>query len=107
MSFNIYYTSWFAKELKHLFKKYPSIKDDLYQLVKQLEIKPETGTPIGNNCYKIRMAIKSKRAGKSAGARVITFVQITKNDIYLVAVYDKSEIASLSEAEISNRLKHL
>jgi hypothetical protein len=42
----------------------------------QLEAQPKSGTPIGNDCYKIRMTISSKGKGKSGGARVITHVHI-------------------------------
>ena len=66
----------FLRDLKALSKKYPSLKDDVNDLVKQLKQHPKSGTPIGKDCYKIRLAIKSKRKGKSGGARVITCVKI-------------------------------
>ena len=65
------------------------------------------GVSIGNNFYKIRMSIRSKRSGKSGGARVITYVQIFENTIYLIAIYDKSEEATISDKELKNRLKNL
>ncbi len=34
---------------------------------------PTSGTSLGHNLYKIRLAIASKGKGKSGGARVITF----------------------------------
>lgn len=34
------------------------------------------GTPIGKDCYKIRVAVTSKGKGKSSGARLITYVRI-------------------------------
>lgn len=37
---------------------------------------PETGTPIGNNCYKIRLDIARKRKGKTGGAQIITHFAI-------------------------------
>lgn len=37
---------------------------------------PEQGTSLGNNCYKIRLAIRSKGKGKPGGSRVTTHVQI-------------------------------
>ena len=58
------------------------------------------GTSLGKNCYKIRMAITSKAKGKSGGARVITYLRVVKNTVYLMDIYDKSEQASISEQEI-------
>ena len=69
MSFNIIPTPPFEKELKQLVKKYPSIKSDIISLVKELQKEPRIGTPLGSNCYKIRMAITSKGKGKSGGVK--------------------------------------
>jgi hypothetical protein len=50
----------FKKEIKKLSKKYPSLKDDFAELVALLQLEPIMGTALGNNCYKIRLAISSK-----------------------------------------------
>jgi len=107
MSFNIIPTPPFEKELKQLAKKYPSLKKDMAALVIRLLEEPKTGTPLGNNCYKIRMAISSKGQGKSGGARVITFVQIIETTIFLLSIYDKADIANISDKELKERLKRL
>jgi mRNA-degrading endonuclease RelE of RelBE toxin-antitoxin system len=78
MSFSVVPTERFKKEAKRLVKNFPSLKNELIELTSVLEIDPETGTPLGNNTYKIRIAIKSKGKGKSGGARVITYV-VTEN----------------------------
>jgi len=62
------YLPTFVKRLKELSKKYPSLRDDFSSLLKKLEINPRTGTDLGKDCYKIRLAIKSKGRGKSGGA---------------------------------------
>ncbi|MEO5650630.1 MAG: type II toxin-antitoxin system RelE/ParE family toxin [Ginsengibacter sp.] len=107
MNYKISYTHPFAKELKHLAKKYPSIKADVSNLIKELQINPLMGIPIGNNFYKIRLAIQSKGKGKSGGARVITYVQVVNENIFLIAIYDKSESGNISDKELENRLKKL
>lgn len=107
MSFNIISTDLFEKELKHLSKKHPSIKNDLAKLGAKLLKEPLLGTPIGNNCYKIRMAIASKGKGKSGGARIITHVLVTKQNIYMLSIYDKSEAANIDNADILRRLRNL
>ena len=107
MSFNIVPTPPFEKELKHLAKKYPSIKKDMAALVGRLLEEPKTGTPLGNNCYKIRMAITSKKQGKSGGARIITFVQVVKTTVFLLSIYDKADIQNIPDNELRERLKGL
>ena len=97
----------FEKELKHLAKKFPSVKNDIADLVNDLQIDPMLGTPLGNDCYKIRIAIKSKGKGKSGGARLITHVQVTKETIYLIAIYDKSETANITDTVLFKRLERL
>lgn len=78
MSFKIEATSSFEKELKRLSKKYVSIKEDVIRLQTDLEQNPFHCVSIGRNCYKIRLAIKSKGQGKSGGAGVITCVVAVK-----------------------------
>jgi hypothetical protein len=51
------------------------------------------------------MKITSKNSGKSAGARVITYVKIDYKKITLLDVYDKEERYSLSDKELSALLK--
>jgi len=79
MSFNIIATEPFERKLKRLAKKYKSLSSDLSAVIDELAENPTLGTPIGKNCYKIRVAIASKGKGKSGGARMITFVRIVKN----------------------------
>lgn len=107
MSFKLQPTPPFERELKRLARKYPSVKKDIAALGEALLENPTLGTPLGNNCFKIRMAIASKGRGKSGGARVITYVRIIEETIFLIAIYDKSEFESLSEAVIMARLKNL
>jgi len=105
MKFDVLYTSNFKKELKRLAKKHLSLKKDLEGLISILEENPEQGTALGNECYKIRLAIKSKKKGKSGGARVISFVKIILGEVYLLSVYDKSEKEDITAKEIMVLLK--
>ena len=61
-----------------------------------LEANPKTGAPISHGCYKIRLAIASKGAGKRGGARVITYVQVVGETMFLLVIYDKSGQGSVS-----------
>ena len=100
MNFKVKLIPAFEKELRRLVKKYPSLKKEYIALVLSLEAKPEQGTALGNNCYKIRLAIGSKGKGKSGGARIITYIQITETTVNLLAIYDKSEKESISDKDI-------
>lgn len=107
MSFNIIPTPPFEKELKQLVKKYPSLKNDFALLTNKLMKEPKMGTPLGNDCYKIRMAISSKGKGKSGGARVITYLKVIETNIFLLSIYDKADAANITEKELKDRLKNL
>ena len=83
----------------------PSLKKNLLGLVDLLKENPETGASLGNNCYKIRMAISSKSKGKSGGARIITHIVVADQFVYLLSIYDKSEKADLTDGELKQLLK--
>lgn len=100
MSYEIIITDPFEKQTKKLKKKYRSLKNDLANLIESLEENPTQGVQIKENCYKIRMAISSKGRGKSGGARVITFVQIVNENVYLLDIYDKKDKSNISEKEL-------
>ncbi len=100
MSFEIKTIPSFAKELKILAKKYHSIKQEFNNLLDILEVTPNLGEPLGKNCYKIRLAIKSKNKGKSGGARIITCVKVIKKTVYLLAIYDKADLENITENDL-------
>jgi len=97
----------FDKQVKKLSKKYPSFKDDLIKLAISLSEKPIQGIPLGNDCYKIRMAISSKGKRKSKGARVLTHVYYSGKMIYMLNVYDKSALDNISQKKIKELLSHI
>lgn len=107
MSFDVVPIPEFVKELKWLAKKYRSLKAELDALGDKLAEHPTMGVPIGHDCYKIRLAIKSKGAGKSGGARVITCVVAVREEVYLLSIYDKSEQATLTDKRLKELLKQI
>ncbi len=100
MSYKILLTNRFEKELKRLVKKFPSLKEEFALLINDLDTNPTSGTFLGNDCYKIRIAISSKGKGKSGGARAISYVYVESNTIYLLTIYDKSEKEDLKTNEL-------
>lgn len=107
MSYNILLTHRFEKELKRLVKKFPSLKIEFKELIEEITKNPQEGTFIGNNCYKIRVAIESKRKGKSGGARAITYVYVESETVYLLTIYDKSEKENLKPNELKMMIANL
>ncbi len=107
MSFKIEAIPPFGRQLKRLAKKYPSIGEDLAELGNDLSENPIQGSSLGNNCYKIRLPISSKGKGKSAGARVITCVRIVEETLFLLTIFDKSDMENISDKELKSLLKFL
>lgn len=107
MSFEVKSIGVFERQARRLTKKYISLKSELWELIKGLKEHPEAGTPIGHNCYKIRIAIKSKGKGKSGGGRIITCVRVENGRVYLLTIFDKSEKASISNKELEELLEQI
>jgi mRNA-degrading endonuclease RelE of RelBE toxin-antitoxin system len=117
MKITVRITQSFKAEVKPLLKKYRSLTKDLSLLEKELIENPRLGIPLGRNAFKIRLKITSKRKGKSGGARVISLVESTlitiaafssEEDVtvYLLSIYDKSEVENISDKELSELLKN-
>ncbi len=107
MSYRLVPTSNFARELKRLAKKHPGLKKSIKDLSKILENKPKQGSPLGKHCYKIRITSPSKSTGKSGGFRVITNVLAEDSTVFLLSIYDKSEVSTLRASDIKRLLKDL
>jgi mRNA-degrading endonuclease RelE of RelBE toxin-antitoxin system len=107
MSYSIIPTDKFKKEAKRLVKKYPSLKVELNELNNLLCKHPQEGTSLGDDTYKIRIAIKSKGKGKSGGARIITYVVTKDQEVYLLTIYDKSEIDTIDDKALKKIINQL
>jgi len=90
MSYRVKTIPYFDKQAKRLAKKYPSLKSDLANLITSLLKDPFQGISLGKNCYKIRMAVKSKK------------IKGVTNDglelVEMVEVVEKRSITRRSEA---------
>ena len=90
----------FQKQAKRLARRYKSLPNDLQKLVKELKEHAALGTSLGGNAYKIRLAIASKNKGKSGGARVITYVYLQADTVYLLSIYDKADTENITDDEL-------
>lgn len=104
MAFDVLLTPDFKKELKHIAKKHKQILKDLIVLIDELMENPTMGTDLGQNVYKIRLAISGTNKGKSGGARVITYVYIEGETVYLSEIYLKSEYETVDIKAVIERL---
>lgn len=104
MSFDVVLTPDFKKELKHIAKKHKQILKDFKVLIDELIKNPTMGTDLGQSIYKIRLAISGTNKGKSGGARVITYVYIEGETIYLSEIYLKSEHDTVDIKAVIERL---
>ena len=96
MKYRISVTLEFLREMKHLSKRYKSLKEDLRNFGNDLLLNPEQGVSLGNNLRKIRIAITSKNKGKRTEI---------DTEIKLLTIYDKSERANITDKEIEDILK--
>ncbi len=107
MNYNVETIWLFDKQVKRLTKKYPSLKKELAKLINSLSSKPEQGKSLGNNFFKIRLAIASKGKGKSGGGRIITYLKISQTKVYLTYIYDKSEKGNILDKDLDMIFKIL
>ena len=107
MNYSVELSPNFKKEAKRLSKKYLSLKSELEALFKELKENPTLGTPLGNDIYKIRLAIASKNKGKSGGARVLSLVKVTQTAVLLFSIYSKGEVDNISDEKIKLLVKEL
>ena len=91
----IEYIPNFYRKIKKLSKKNKNLAKDIQALVKVLEKDPTTGTFLGEDIYKIRVANSSKNIGKRGGFRVITYYVDENNVVYLVEIYEKNSIENI------------
>ena len=107
MNFEIKTIRTFDRQIKRLVKKYPSLKKDFSSFLEDLASDPIQGIPLGQDTFKIRLAISSKNRGKSGGARIISYVQVVDETVFLLSIYDKSAKSSLDEGELDALLMEI
>ena len=95
----------FERDAKILLKKYASLKQELADLGEKLSENPTLGIPLGKDCYKIKLAIKSKGKGSSGGARVITYIITENEEVILLSIYDKKIKSNLTQNELKELLE--
>jgi mRNA-degrading endonuclease RelE of RelBE toxin-antitoxin system len=104
MSYKIESIPRFEKDVKKLKKKFPKIKEDLIEFIKELSLNPEIGINLGDNIFKIRIPNSSIPVGKSGGFRIITYYK--KDDtLYLIMLYSKTEHDNILTDKLKKTIK--
>jgi len=107
MNYSVFTTDNFEKEAKRLIKKYASLKSEIAVLINDLQNNPTQGDHVNSNVYKIRIAVASKGKGKRGGARVMTFVKVIAQEVYLFSIYSKGEKDDISQLEIKSLIQDI
>ena len=99
-------TPTFEKNVKRIAKKDTLLYKDLENLLELLTQNPKSGTPLGNNTFKIRIKNSSATKGKSGGYRVISYYA-SDDFVGLLTIYSKSQRENIFENEIDALLYEL
>ena len=99
-------TGTFEKNVKKIAKKDKLLYKDLQDLLDLLTLKPNSGTYLGSNAYKIRIKNSSSNKGKSGGYRIISYFW-NEHTLGLLTIYSKSDRENIFENEIENLIKEL
>lgn len=90
----------FKKAIKELSKKFRRIDADVDEFLDGLKTIGDLGVSLGNGFYKARIANSDKNRGKSGGYRLIALLKVVDAKIYLVYIYDKSDLQNITEEEL-------
>jgi len=92
---------------KRLKKRHKSLQQDFERLLESLLLNPMQGVELDGGARKVRLAITSKRRGKSGGARVIIRVRIVADELQLLYIYDKADYENVSDVFLCDIMKRM
>jgi hypothetical protein len=107
MNFNILCTDNFKKELKNLIKEHPSFNHDFKLLLERLEDNPDTGTPLGNQFFKTKLAYRSMGRQSREKPNLQVYFCIRQNNVYLIAAHNKNGSFVFPEKDLQDTLKSI
>lgn len=93
-------TEKFSKSVKKLKKRFRHIEEDCEEFIEHIVYEEDLGTHLGDGVYKARIANSDKKSGKSSGYRLISYLKLIDNELYLLFIYNKGDFENLSENEI-------
>ncbi len=106
-AFSVFESSAYQHSKKQLKKRFRLIDSDVNKFLHSLESVDDLGISLGDGIYKARIANSDKNKGKSAGYRLITLLQVIESNIYLIYIYDKSDLENITEKELDEMIRGL
>jgi hypothetical protein len=106
-AFSVFESSAYQHSKKQLKKRFRLIDSDVNKFLHSLESVDDLGISLGDGIYKVRIANSDKNKGKSAGYRLITLLKIVDTEIYLIYLYDKSDLENITEKELDEMIRGL
>ncbi len=94
----IFFAVHFKKQLMHLKKKYPHIKEGFLRVIDFIDLHNEIY--IGRSIYKIRISSTDMKRGKSGGFRAYMYLYLKKDLLVPLCIYTKSQTESITENEL-------
>ncbi|MDX9796771.1 MAG: type II toxin-antitoxin system RelE/ParE family toxin [Arcobacteraceae bacterium] len=98
-------TETFTKAIKKLQKRFKNIETDCDTFIQSIQTTQDLGINLGQGVYKVRIANSDKKSGKSSGYRLISYLKLVDNRLYLMYIYDKSDFDTVSENTIDELIK--
>ena len=95
-------TDTFNKAVKKLKKRFRNIEKDYLAFLDSIQTDEDLGVYLGEGIYKTRIANSDKQGGKSGGYRLISYLKLIDNELYLMYIYDKSDFENVSEHDIDS-----
>lgn len=106
MNYKVLPTPRFKNQVKKLKKKFPLIDDELREFEQNISKNPAQGANLGNKTYRSKIAAKSIGKG-NGGARVITYIMKEDFEIYLLTIYDRPEVSTVTDKAVEAMVREV
>lgn len=83
------------------------MREELRVVGKNISEHPYEGISLGHHTYKIRIAVRSKGKGKSGGMRIVSYVLTEEKEVYLLTIYDNSEVETLDDKTLNSLITNI
>ncbi len=102
MHYRYVFTDWFNRNLRHLGRHNPRLRQDLEAFLQSLDAEAHPILSGTGGARKARMKVHGR--GKSGGYRVVYYLY-TENTVWLLTIYDEVSKEDLTAAEEKRILK--
>ena len=90
----------YKKAVKKLKKRFRNIEKDIDDFFETVSTVEDLGVRLHESIFKARIRNRDKSSGKSGGYRLITYLVLSEGRLYQLYVYDKSDLANISDKEL-------